>query len=172
MSLLHASFHLRFGHPLLLFPGMSTSSILLTMCSSFILLTWPYHFSSYSVIFLDACTTLFVPLMCSFRILTESLSLCTSISASSSHLLLVVLLVLSLLTRCLFVYAYAHVTGEQVIEKENLVGMFRSFIFFESCGFEFNSIMSLSCTFRQVFTSKCIILCVKTKLNVTSYFQN
>ena len=26
MSLLHASFHLRFGRPLLLFPGMSTSS--------------------------------------------------------------------------------------------------------------------------------------------------
>ena len=32
--LLHASFHLRSGRPLLLFPGMSTSSILLTMCSS------------------------------------------------------------------------------------------------------------------------------------------
>ena len=40
MSLLHASFHLRFGRPLILFPGISTSSILLTMCSSFILLTW------------------------------------------------------------------------------------------------------------------------------------
>ena len=26
---------------------MSTSSILLTMCSSFILLTWPYHFSRF-----------------------------------------------------------------------------------------------------------------------------
>ena len=47
---LHASFHLRFGLPLLLlFHGMSTSSILLTMCSSFILLTWPYHFSRFSV---------------------------------------------------------------------------------------------------------------------------
>ena len=30
------------------------------MCSSFILLTWPYHFSPFSVIFLDACTTLVV----------------------------------------------------------------------------------------------------------------
>ena len=34
MSLLHASFHLRFGRPLLLFPGISTSSILLTICAS------------------------------------------------------------------------------------------------------------------------------------------
>ena len=70
MSLLHASFHLRFGRSLLLFPGISTSNILLTMCSSFILLTWPYHFSRFSVIFLDACTTPVVPLMCSFRILS------------------------------------------------------------------------------------------------------
>ena len=54
------SFHLRFGRCLLLFPGtgvcMSTSSIHLTMCSSFILLTWPYHLSRFSGIFLDACT--------------------------------------------------------------------------------------------------------------------
>ena len=70
MSLLHASFHHRFGRPLLLFPGISTSSILLTMCSSFILFTWPYHFSRFSVIFLEAYTALVVPLMCSFRILS------------------------------------------------------------------------------------------------------
>ena len=70
MSLLHASFHLRFGRPLLLFPVISTSGILLTMCSSFILLTWTYHFSRFSVVFLEACTTLVVPLMCSFRILS------------------------------------------------------------------------------------------------------
>ena len=58
MSLLHASFHRRFGCPLLLlFPGMSNLTFkILTMCSSFILLTWPYHFSRFSVIFLDACT--------------------------------------------------------------------------------------------------------------------
>ena len=55
MSLLHASFHLRFGRPLLLFPGVSTSSILLTVCSSFILLKWPYHVSRFSVIFLETC---------------------------------------------------------------------------------------------------------------------
>ena len=54
MSLLHAYFHRRYGRPLLLFSGMSTSNILLTRCSSFILLTWPYHFSRFSVILLDA----------------------------------------------------------------------------------------------------------------------
>ena len=58
--LLHASFNLRFGRPLIHFPGMATSSILLTMCSPFILLTWPYHFRRVSVIFLIACTTLVV----------------------------------------------------------------------------------------------------------------
>ena len=89
MSLLHASFHLRFGRPLLVFPGMSTSSILLTMCSSFILLTWPYHFSRFSVIFLDACTTLVVPLMCLFWIssllVTPHIHLSILISFTSSH---------------------------------------------------------------------------------------
>ena len=70
MSLLHASFHRRFGCHLLPFPGISTSNIILTKCSSFILLAWPYHFNRFSVIFLDACTTLVVPLMCSFRIIS------------------------------------------------------------------------------------------------------
>ena len=87
--LLHASVHLRFGRPLLLFPGMSTSSILLTMCPSFILLTWPYHFSGFSVTFLDACTTLAVPIMCSFRILsllvTPHIHLSILISFTSSR---------------------------------------------------------------------------------------
>ena len=86
---LAASFHLRFGRPLLLFPGISTSNILLTMCSSFILLTWPYHFSRFSVIFLDACTTPVVPLMCSFRILsllvTPHIHLSILISFTSSR---------------------------------------------------------------------------------------
>ena len=89
MSLLHASFHLRFDRPLLLFPGMSTYSILLTICSSFILLTWPYHFGRFSVIFLDAYTTLVVPLMCSFRILsllvTPHIHLSILISFTSSR---------------------------------------------------------------------------------------
>ena len=100
LSYAHLS-NLRFGH-LLLFPGMTTSSILLTRCYSSILVTWSYHLSPCSVIFLAACVTFVVPLMCSFQIL----SLRTSISASSSHLLLVVLLVLSLLPRSLH-----HTTG-------------------------------------------------------------
>ena len=68
VDLLQASFHLRSGRPLLLSPGMSTSIILLTMCSSFILL--PYRFSHFSVVFLDACATLVVPQMGSFWILS------------------------------------------------------------------------------------------------------
>ena len=67
LSCMHLSI---LGLTLLLFPGISTYSIILTMCSSFILLTWPYHFSHCSVIILEACTTLVVPLMCSFRILS------------------------------------------------------------------------------------------------------
>ena len=47
ISLLRAVIHLMFGRSLLLFPGMSISSILLTMCSSFILITRPYHSSSF-----------------------------------------------------------------------------------------------------------------------------
>ena len=47
ISVLHAPFHHRFGYSLLLFPGMSTSSNLLTMCSSFIRLTWQCHFSRF-----------------------------------------------------------------------------------------------------------------------------
>ena len=89
MSLLHASFHRRFGRHLILFPGMSTSNILLTMCSYFILLTWPYHFIRLYAIFLDACATLVVHLMCSFRILsiivTPHIHLCILISFTSSR---------------------------------------------------------------------------------------
>ena len=90
LSCMHLSIG-RFGRPLLLFPGMSTSNILLTMCSSFILLTWPYHFTRFSVIFLDACSTLGVPLMCSFWILsllvTPHIHLSILISFTSSVLL-------------------------------------------------------------------------------------
>ena len=52
-------------------------NILLTMWSSFILLTWPYHFSCFSVIFLDTCTTLVVPLM-SFTFRTNYVYKCFS----------------------------------------------------------------------------------------------
>ena len=66
ISLLHATFPLRFCRPLLLFPGMFTSSMLLTMCSSFILITWPYHFSciylviSVNLITVCACSKSFL----------------------------------------------------------------------------------------------------------------
>ena len=93
MSLLHASFHCRFGRPLLLFPGMFISNILLTMCSSFILLTWPYHFSRFSVIFLDACTTIVVPLMCSFRILSLLVTPHIHLSILISFTLILVVLI-------------------------------------------------------------------------------
>ena len=90
MYLLHASFHRRFGCPLLLFPGMSTSNILLSMFSTFILLTCPYHYTRFSVIFLHACTTPVVPIMCSFRILsilvTPHIYLCILISFISCFL--------------------------------------------------------------------------------------
>ena len=89
ISLLHASFHLRFGCHHLLSPGMSTSSILLTMCFSFILLTWPCHFSCFSVVFSEACASLVVPLMCSFQILsllvTPHIHLSILISFTSSR---------------------------------------------------------------------------------------
>ena len=88
ISLSHASFHRRFGRPLL-FPGISTSTILLTMCPSFILITWLFHFSHFSVIFLDAFTTLIGPLMCSFRFLsllvTSHIHLNILISITSSN---------------------------------------------------------------------------------------
>ena len=45
--ILHTSFPLGFGHPLVIFPGMSTSNILRAACSPFILISWSYHFSRY-----------------------------------------------------------------------------------------------------------------------------
>ena len=88
--------HLRFGRPLLLFPGVSTSSIFLTMCSSLILITLVKKLSRFSVIFLDACATLIVHFGY-WGVVSPSipLSFRSSIAASSSHLLIIVLLVLS-----------------------------------------------------------------------------
>ena len=78
-----------FGLYLRLVTGMSTSNILLNTCSSFILIAWPYHFSRFSVIFLDVSTTLVVPLMCSFWILsllvTPHIHLSILISFTSSR---------------------------------------------------------------------------------------
>ena len=80
ISLLHAYFHLRFGRPLLLFPAMSTSSILLNKASSFIRLAWPYHFSRFSVIVWTLAPLLLSHLMCSFRILSLLVTLHIHIS--------------------------------------------------------------------------------------------
>ena len=68
--------------PSLLFPGVSTSNILLTMCSSFILLTCPYHFSRLSVIFLDACTTI---VCCSSNVFISDLDFPCHFAHPSQH---------------------------------------------------------------------------------------
>ena len=65
-----ASFHLIFGRPLFLFPGVSVLNTFLSVCSSSLLVTCPYQFDIPSVIFLEACTTLVVPRKCSFLILS------------------------------------------------------------------------------------------------------
>ena len=52
ISLQHASFHLILDLTRLLSPGVSTNTILLTMCCSFILLTWLYHVSRFFCNFL------------------------------------------------------------------------------------------------------------------------
>ena len=66
----HASFHLVFGRPLFLFPGISALVTFLSMCSPSLLITCPYQFNLLSVIFLEACATLVVPRMWSFLILS------------------------------------------------------------------------------------------------------
>ena len=114
-SLLHASFNIRFRRPLLV-PGMSTSSILLTMCSSSILLTWPYHFSRFSVIFVDVCTTLVVSLMRSFRIVsllvTPHIHLSNLVSFTSSRALEAFWTNMRIYTDCLrFVFNEKHMSS-------------------------------------------------------------
>ena len=66
----HASFHLVFGRPLFLSPGISAPNTFLSMCSPSLLITCPYQFNLLSVIFLEACATFVVPRMCSFLILS------------------------------------------------------------------------------------------------------
>ena len=93
MFLLHAFFDHRFGlHLLPLFPSVSRSY---TMCSSSLPMTWPYHLRHFSVIFSDSCHTLVVPLVCSVRIITISVTPHIP-SASSSRSLLAVLPVILL----------------------------------------------------------------------------
>ena len=84
ISLLHASFHLMFGL-ILLFPGMSTSSIILTMCYAFIILTWPYHFRP----FLKFSWTL-APLLCPYNVeITDRIPLCHSAHPSQWNIIIV-----------------------------------------------------------------------------------
>ena len=63
--------HLRFGLPLLLFPGTSIAITLLHMYSSALLSTCPYHFNLLSCTFLDISPTSAVPLILSFLILSS-----------------------------------------------------------------------------------------------------
>ena len=65
-----AYFHLMFGRPLFLFPGIFVLNTFLSVCSSSLLVTCPYQFDIPSLIFLEACTTLVVPRKCSFLILS------------------------------------------------------------------------------------------------------
>ena len=69
-SFLVLSSHLRFGLPLLLFPGTSIPVTLLPMYSSSLLETCPYHFNLLSCTFLDISLTSVFPLILSFLILS------------------------------------------------------------------------------------------------------
>ena len=95
---LHASFHLVFGRPLFLFPGISALITFLSMCSPSLFITCPYQINLLSVIFLEACATLVVPRMCSFLIL--SLRVTPHIHRS------ILISVTSIRFSCLFVVAH------------------------------------------------------------------
>ena len=69
-SFLMLSIHLRFGLPLLLFPGTSIPDTLFPTYSSSLLETCPYHFNLLSCSFLDISPTFVVPLILSFLILS------------------------------------------------------------------------------------------------------
>ena len=62
--------NLLFGLPLFLFPGNYISNTLLPIYSCSLLMTCLYHFSLFSLIFIHNCSTLTVPLMYSFLILS------------------------------------------------------------------------------------------------------
>ena len=63
-------FHIIFGRPLFLFPGIFVLNSFLSVCYSSLLVTCPYLFDIPSVIFREACITLVVPRKCSFLILS------------------------------------------------------------------------------------------------------
>ena len=87
-SFLMLSNHLRFGLPLLLFPGTSIPITLFPTYSSSLLETCPYHFNLLSCIFLDVSPTFVVTLILSFLILsilvTPLIQLNIIISATSN----------------------------------------------------------------------------------------
>ena len=70
-SFLMLSNHLRFGLPLLLFPGTSIAITLLPTYSSSLLNICPYHFNLLSCTFFDISPTFVVPLILSFLILSS-----------------------------------------------------------------------------------------------------
>ena len=70
-SFLMLSNHLRYGLPLLLFPGTSIATTLLPTYSSSLLNTCPYHFNLLSCTFLDISPTFGVPLILSFLVLSS-----------------------------------------------------------------------------------------------------
>ena len=65
------SIHLRFGLPLLPFPGTSIPVTLLPTYSSSLLNTCPYHYNLLSCTFLDISPTFVVSLILSFVILSS-----------------------------------------------------------------------------------------------------
>ena len=71
----HALFHLVFGRPLFVFLDMAILNAPPSMCSSSPFIMCPYQFNRLSVIVLETCTTLVVPLMCSFLILSLRVTL-------------------------------------------------------------------------------------------------
>ena len=95
-----SSFHLVFGRPLFL-----SLKTFLRMCSPPLLITCPYQFKIFSDIFLEACATLVVPLMCSLLIL--SLRVTPNIHRS------ILISVTSIHFPCLFVVA--HVSAPYII---------------------------------------------------------
>ena len=70
ISPLHKSFHLVFCLPLCLFPSTGASNILLSTCYSSLLLTHPYHFSLFTVIYFATDATFTAHFTCSFLILS------------------------------------------------------------------------------------------------------
>ncbi len=64
ISLLHDSFHLVCCLPLSLFAGTDASTILLSMCSSSLLFTCPYHLNLFSEIFFATGNTFTDALTC------------------------------------------------------------------------------------------------------------